>query len=91
MKGFIEKGTKAFIYGIEWAYGKQMLGTVPIVGKEILKSDEEYENHNGTLVVSKEKFKQCIDEYVKTTFPKAKHYRILSFDSNMNPFRIDVK
>lgn len=90
-EGFIEKGTKFFIYGIEWAYGKQMLGTDPRIGRDILTADDEYENHDGTLVVSKEKLNQVINEYVKTNFPKVKHYTYKTFDCDMNSITVAVK
>jgi hypothetical protein len=90
--GYIKKGTKIFIYGIEYAYGKQMLGTNPVLGKDILKSDDDYNYHDGNLgiYVSREKLHQAIDEYVKENFPKAKQYTYKTFDSEMNSITVAV-
>jgi len=76
MKGFIEKGTKVFIYGIEWAYEQQMSDFEITLGEEILKSDDEYVNYNGSLVVSEKEVEDAVIDYIRHEYPEIHDYMI---------------
>ena len=76
MKGFIEKGTKIFIYGIEWAYEQQLPEFEITLGEEILKSDDEYVNYNGSLVVSEQEVKDAVIDYIRHKYPEIHDYMI---------------
>ena len=72
-----EKGTTVYIYEVD-NYNEQYLNIMEIVlGEDILKSDDDYVNYNGSLVVSEEEIANAIKDFVKSNCPTVREY---SFD-----------
>ena len=69
----IEKGTNIYIYEIEDCYGRQM-ESFDILIDEILTSDDDYVNYNGTLVVENSKMENALYEYMSRNFPMVHDY-----------------
>lgn len=70
---FIEKGTNIYIYEIEDCYGRQM-ENFDILIDEILTSDDDYVNYNGTLVVENSKMENALYEYMSRNYPMVHDY-----------------
>lgn len=71
----IEKGTNIYIYEIEDCYGRQM-ASFDILVDEILTSDDDYVDYNGTLVVEESEVEDAISEYMSRNFPMVYGYMI---------------
>ena len=69
----IEKGTNIYIYEIENCYGRQM-ASFDILVDEILTSDDDYVDYNGTLVVEEAEVEDAISEYMSRNFPMVYGY-----------------
>ena len=69
----IEKGTNIYIYEIEDWYGRQM-ASFDILVDEILTSDDDYVDYNGTLVVEESEVEDAISEYMSRNFPMVYGY-----------------
>ena len=69
----IEKGTNIYIYEIEDCYGRQM-ESFDILVDEILTSDDDYVDYNGTLVVEESEVEDAISEYMSRNFPMVYGY-----------------
>ena len=69
----IEKGTNIYIYEIEDCYGRQM-ASFDILVDEILTSDDDYVDYNGTLVVDESEVEDAISEYMSRNFPMVYGY-----------------
>ena len=69
----IEKGTNIYIYEIEDCYGRQM-ASFDILVDEILTSDDDYVDYNGTLVVDASEVEDAISEYMSRNFPMVYGY-----------------
>ena len=69
----IEKGTNINIYKIEDCYGRQM-ASFDILVDEILTSDDDYVDYNGTLVVEESEVEDAISEYMSRNFPMVYGY-----------------
>ena len=69
----IEKGTNIYIYEIEDCYGRQM-ASFDILVDEILTSDDDYVDFNGTLVVDESEVEDAISEYMSRNFPMVYGY-----------------
>lgn len=69
----IEKGTNIYIYEIEDCYGRQM-ASFDILVDEILTSDNDYVDYNGTLVVEESEVEDAISEYMSRNFPMVYGY-----------------
>jgi len=69
----IEKGTNIYIYEIEDCYGRQM-ASFDILVDEILTSDDDYVDYNGTLVVEESEVEDAISEYMSRNFPMVYGY-----------------
>lgn len=70
----IEKGTCIWIYEIEDAFGRQLPEMEIVLGEDILKSDDDYENYNGDLVVPVEKVEDAIIDYMRFGYPEVHDY-----------------
>ena len=64
----IEKGTNIYIYEIEDCYGRQM-ASFDILVDEILTSDDDYVDYNGTLVVEESEVEDALYEYMSRNYP----------------------
>ena len=69
----IEKGTNIYIYEIEDCYGRQM-ASFDILVDEILTSDDDYVDYNGTLVIEESEVEDAISEYMSRNFPMVYGY-----------------
>lgn len=69
----IEKGTNIYIYEIEDCYGRQM-ASFDILVDEILTSDDDYVDYNGTLVVEETEVENALYEYMSRNYPMVHDY-----------------
>ena len=74
MTRLIEKGTNIWFYEIEDIYGRTVCNFEIIVGEDILKSDDEYDDYNGSLVVPVEKVEDAIYDYMSENYPEVHDY-----------------
>ena len=69
----IEKGTNIYIYEIEDCFGRQM-DSIDILVDEILTSDDNYVDYNGTLVVEESEVENALYEYMSKNYPMVHDY-----------------
>lgn len=69
----IEKGTNIYIYEIEDCFGRQM-ASFDILVDEILTSDDDYVDYNGTLVVEESEVENALYEYMSRKYPMVHDY-----------------
>ena len=69
----IEKGTNIYIYEIEDCFGRQM-ASFGILVDEILTSDDDYVDYNGTLVVEESKVEDAISDLMRRNYPMVHDY-----------------
>lgn len=69
----IEKGTNIYIYEIEDCFGRQM-ASFNILVDEILTSDDDYVDYNGTLVVEESKVEDAIIDFMRGNYPMVHDY-----------------
>ena len=74
MVKLIEKGTFIWIYEIEDAFGRQLPEMEIVLGEDILKSDDDYENYNGDMVVTERDVEDIIIDYMRLTHPEVHDY-----------------
>ena len=74
MVKFIEKGTSIWIYEIEDAFGRRLPEMEIILGEDILKSDDDYENYNGDMVVPERDVENAIIDYMRFCYPEVHDY-----------------
>ena len=74
MTRLIEKGTQIWFYEVVDCYGGKMSNFEIIVGEDILKSDDEYDDYNGSLVVPVEKVEDAIYDYMSENYPEVHDY-----------------
>lgn len=68
-KNLIEKDTYVCVYNIKDRDGKILNNLELNVGKEILKSDDDYEEYVGKLYVESEDLDSAVFDYVKEIYP----------------------
>lgn len=74
MTRLIEKGTNIWFYEIEDCYGRKLCEFDIILGEDILKYDDEYDDYNGSLVVPVEKVENAIYDYMSKNYPEVHDY-----------------
>lgn len=74
MVKLIEKGTGILIYDIEDAFGRQLSEMEIVLGEDILKSDDDYDDYNGDLVVAEEDVEDAIIDYMRFRHPEVHDY-----------------
>jgi hypothetical protein len=72
----IKKGTTIYICEIESGEWTQYTDFEIVVGDDILQSDDDYEEYNGTLVVSEEEVDDAIYYYMQERYPDVYDYTI---------------
>jgi hypothetical protein len=72
----IEKGSKVMIIEIEDCYGMKLPEIELTLGNEILKSDDDYVNYNGSMIVSEDEIKDAVGDYMKYEYPEIKDYML---------------
>ena len=72
-KQLFKKGTNIFVYNIfvDEIGGKEKREFDLTVGVDILKSDDEYVNHNGELFVTYKQIDNAVIDYVAEKYPEA--------------------
>ena len=79
----IKKGTKVFIYGVKFFYEEDVLTSEfeLVLGVDILKSDDEYSDYLGSLVVSEAEVETAVRNYMDSISPEVYEYAytIMSF------------
>lgn len=76
MTNLIKKGAKVFVMEVEDFSGQRMPDFELVVGEDILKSDDEYVNCNGSLVVSEKKVEDEVINYIRYVYPEIHDYMI---------------
>ena len=74
MVKLIEKGTGILIYDIEDAFGRQLSEMEIVLGEDILKSDDDYDDYNGDLVVTERDVEDAIIDYMRFRHPEVHDY-----------------
>ena len=74
MVKLIEKGTCIWIYEIEDAFGRHLPEMEIVLGEDILKSDDDYENYNGDMVTTVRDVEDAIIDYMSSNYPEVHDY-----------------
>lgn len=74
MVKLIEKGTCILIYDIEDAFGRHLPEMEIVLGEDILKSDDDYENYNGDMVTTVRDVEDAIIDYMSSNYPEVHDY-----------------
>jgi hypothetical protein len=72
----IEKGSTIYVLEVVDFSGQQLPEFEITLGEEILKSDEEYVNYNGSLVVSEQEVEDAVIDYIRHEHPEIHDYMI---------------
>lgn len=72
----IEKGSTIYVLEVVDFRGQQLPEFEITLGVEILKSDEEYVNYNGSLVVSEKEVEDAVIDYIRHEYPEIHDYMI---------------
>lgn len=72
----IEKGDTVYIMEITYYSGQKLPDFEIKLGEEILKSDEEYVNYNGSLVISEKEVEEAVIDYIRHEYPEIHDYMI---------------
>lgn len=76
MTNLIKKSAKVFVMEVEDFSGQRLPDFELVVGEDILKSDDEYVNCNGSLVVSEKKVEDEVINYIRYVYPEIHDYMI---------------
>lgn len=72
----IEKGSTIYVLEVVDFSGQQLPSFEITLGEEILKSDDDYVNYNGDLVVSEQEVEDAVIEYIRHEYPEIHDYMI---------------
>jgi hypothetical protein len=72
----IEKGDSVYVMEVTDYSGQKLPEFEITLGEEILKSDEEYVNYNGSLVVSEQEVEDAVIDYIRHEHPEIQDYMI---------------
>jgi activator of HSP90 ATPase len=72
----IEKGTTVYILEVIDYRGQQIPSFDITLGVDILKSDNDYVNYNGDLVVSEKEVEDAVIDYILHEYPEIHDYMI---------------
>ena len=75
----IEKGSTIYILDVVDFSGQQLPNYEITVGEDILKSNDDYVNYNGDLVVSEKEVEDAVIDYIRHKYPKIHDY-IIDYD-----------
>lgn len=73
---FIEKGSTIYLLEVVDFSGQKLPDFEITLGEEILKSDEEYVNYNGSLVISEKEVEEAVIDYIRHEYPEIHDYMI---------------
>jgi hypothetical protein len=72
----IEKGATIYVLEVVDFSGQQLPSFEITLGDEILKSDDDYVNYNGDLVVSEQEVEDAVIDYIRHEYPEIHDYMI---------------
>lgn len=72
----IEKGSTIYVFEVVDFSGQQLPEFEITLGEDILKSDDDYVNHNGSLMVSYNKIENAIIDYIRYKYPEVHDYML---------------
>ena len=72
----IEKGSTVNVLEVVDFSGQQMPEFEITLGEDILKSDDDYVNYNGDLVVSEKEVEDAVIDYIRHKYPEIHDYMI---------------
>jgi hypothetical protein len=70
----IEKGATIYVLEVVDFSGQQLPSFEITLGDEILKSDDDYVNYNGDLVVSEQEVEDAVIDYIRHEYPEIHDY-----------------
>lgn len=72
----IEKGSTIYVLEVVDFSGKQLPEFEITLGEDILKSNDDYVNYNGDLVVSEQEVEDAVIDYIRHEYPEIHDYMI---------------
>lgn len=72
----IEKGNSVYVLEVTDFSGQQLPAFELTLGEDILKSDDDYVNYNGDLVVSEKEVEDAVIDYIRNEYPEIHDYMI---------------
>ena len=72
----IEKGSTIYLLDVVDFSGQQLPNYEITLGEDILKSNDDYVNYNGDLVVSEKEVEDAVIDYIRHKYPKIHDYII---------------
>lgn len=72
----IEKGSTINVLEVVDYSGQQLPEFEITLGEDILKSDDDYVNYNGDLVVSEKEVEDAVIDYIRHEYPEIHDYMI---------------
>lgn len=72
----IEKGATIYVLEVVDFSGQQLPEFEITVGEDILKSNDDYVNYNGDLVVSEQEVEDAVIDYIRHEYPEIHDYMI---------------
>lgn len=72
----IEKGATIYVLEVVDFSGQQLPEFEITLGEDILKSNDDYVNYNGDLVVSEQEVEDAVIDYIRHEYPEIHDYMI---------------
>jgi hypothetical protein len=72
----VEKGAKVYVMDVVDYIGQRLTNFELTLGVDILKSDDDYVNYNGDLVISDKEVGDAVSEYISEKYPEIHDYMI---------------
>ena len=72
----IEKGSTIHVLEVVDFSGQRLPEFEITLGEDILKSDDDYVNYNGDLVVSEKEVEDAVIDYIRHEYPEIHDYMI---------------
>ena len=72
----MEKGDSVYVMEVTDYSGQKLPEFEITLGEDILKSDDEYVNYNGSLVVSEKEVEDAVIDYIRNEYPEIHDYMI---------------
>lgn len=72
----VEKGAKVYVMDVVDHIGQRLTNFELTLGVDILKSDDDYVNYNGDLVISDKEVGDAVSEYIREKYPEIHDYMI---------------
>ena len=72
----MEKGDSVYVMEVTDYSGQQLPEFEITLGEDILKSNDDYVNYNGDLVVSEKEVEDAVIDYIRHNYPEIHDYMI---------------